>query len=295
MECVPFSSEMMEALTAPFPMTDLAIKPAAVAQDGTQALALVYADMRAYQDRLDAVVGPTNWSTDILPWGDHKVIVRLTICGVTKCATGEGDPDDVNGNCGTSAEAQAFKRACSAFQLGRYLYELPKIWGKGEGNKHHFRFTDPRQVIHDMYSKAGLLEVRHGEPRPAPQPQHQSNGHQQPVPDRLTRARQVLVEAEQQSGMPTSISDAQRGGIINRLIRCTEWDISPHEIDRIGAANGMPQLSKMRRKVNLPAVTMTQASAIIAALQKLLENQVDTTFEAAFAGTANNGTNRGGT
>jgi hypothetical protein len=28
------------------------------------------------------------------------------------------------------AEAQAFKRACSAFGLGRYLYSLPQVWAE---------------------------------------------------------------------------------------------------------------------------------------------------------------------
>src|ERR1700730_7223643 len=33
-----------------------------------------------------------------------------------------------NENAGTSAEAQAFKRACSCFGLGRYLYDLGGNW-----------------------------------------------------------------------------------------------------------------------------------------------------------------------
>ena len=28
----------------------------------------------------------------------------------------------------TSADAQAFKRACSCFGLGRYFYDIPAIW-----------------------------------------------------------------------------------------------------------------------------------------------------------------------
>src|SRR5215472_5797407 len=33
-----------------------------------------------------------------------------------------------NDNAGTAAEAQAFKRACSCFGLGRYLYDLEGQW-----------------------------------------------------------------------------------------------------------------------------------------------------------------------
>src|SRR5207237_7758434 len=31
-------------------------------------------------------------------------------------------------NAATRAEAQAFNRACSCFGLGRYLYDLDKVW-----------------------------------------------------------------------------------------------------------------------------------------------------------------------
>src|SRR4029453_17680846 len=31
-------------------------------------------------------------------------------------------------NAATAAEAQAFKRACSVFGLGRYLYDVPAVW-----------------------------------------------------------------------------------------------------------------------------------------------------------------------
>jgi hypothetical protein len=65
------------------------------------------------------VAGPAGWSIQLIPWGPARVIARLTILGVSKDASGEGDPGDPN--CGTIAEAQAKKRACAEFGLGRYL------------------------------------------------------------------------------------------------------------------------------------------------------------------------------
>jgi hypothetical protein len=58
-----------------------------------------------------------------------KVLVtcELTIFGLgSHSATGEEWADD--DNAGTSAEAQAFKRACSCFGLGRYLYYFTGTW-----------------------------------------------------------------------------------------------------------------------------------------------------------------------
>lgn len=55
------------------------------------------------------------------------VICRLTIFGLgAHSGTGEGWADDENAL--TSADAQAFKRACVSFGLGRYFYDLPQTW-----------------------------------------------------------------------------------------------------------------------------------------------------------------------
>ncbi len=58
-----------------------------------------------------------------------KVLVtcELTIFGLgSHSATGEEWADD--DNAGTAAEAQSFKRACTCFGLGRYLYYFTGTW-----------------------------------------------------------------------------------------------------------------------------------------------------------------------
>jgi hypothetical protein len=55
------------------------------------------------------------------------VTCELTIFGLgLHSATGEEWAD--NDNAGTAADAQAFKRACSCFGLGRYLYHFTGVW-----------------------------------------------------------------------------------------------------------------------------------------------------------------------
>ena len=55
------------------------------------------------------------------------VTCKVTIYGLgTHAGLGEEWAD--NDNAGTAAEAQAFKRACSCFGLGRYLYDLEGQW-----------------------------------------------------------------------------------------------------------------------------------------------------------------------
>jgi hypothetical protein len=55
------------------------------------------------------------------------VVSKVTIHGLGS-HTGVGEEWADDENAATRAEAQAFKRACACFGLGRYLYDLDKIW-----------------------------------------------------------------------------------------------------------------------------------------------------------------------
>lgn len=118
-------SQIIEALSEPFYSGYVEWKPQQVSKDGTKALAAAYVDARRYQERLDQVC--PDWSSKIELLADGRVAkVSLTIAGVTREDVGEADPSDPN--TVTTAVAQAFKRACAAFGLGRYLYFLPLAW-----------------------------------------------------------------------------------------------------------------------------------------------------------------------
>jgi len=59
--------------------------------------------------------------------GKILVTCTVTIFGLwSHCGTGEEWADGDNSM--TSADAQAFKRACSCFGLGRYFYDFPAMW-----------------------------------------------------------------------------------------------------------------------------------------------------------------------
>ena len=102
---------------------------------------VAYADSRAYQDRLNILFTPAGWtrrydrqfSGQVERGRDQKMVAKvfvtceLTIHGLgSNSSTGEAWCDDDNG--GTTAEAQAFKRAASCFGLGRYLYDVEEVW-----------------------------------------------------------------------------------------------------------------------------------------------------------------------
>ena len=106
---------------------------------------LAYADPRAYTDRLNGLFAPSGWTRDynvqMVQNFERKergatertitakivVTSKVTIYGLGT-HTGLGEEWAENDNAGTAAEAQAFKRACSCFGLGRYLYDLEGQW-----------------------------------------------------------------------------------------------------------------------------------------------------------------------
>lgn len=107
---------------------------------------VAYADQRAYTDRLNEVFGEWGWTraydvqvaqnferrapgdkTQTAVSAKVVVVSKVTIHGLGS-HTGVGEEWADDENAATRAEAQAFKRACSCFGLGRYLYDLDKMW-----------------------------------------------------------------------------------------------------------------------------------------------------------------------
>lgn len=147
--------EIIAQLSQPFDPSDIKWKPQTVDYKAKTALAVAHADPRAYIDRLNEVLGPEGWGQEFrfiateapkfikgkkawkapadapipedktVPGFKVLAICRLTINGIGVHES-TGDSDAADDNAATSAEAQAFKRACLSFGLGRYLYDLPK-------------------------------------------------------------------------------------------------------------------------------------------------------------------------
>lgn len=130
------NTEQLQTLIQPFAADVIEWKPGATTKDKTSALGLAYVDLRRYFDRLDAVA-PGDWSDDYDVLGDGTIVkCRLTIAGVTRCDVGQKDEADQNTT--TGAAAQAFKRACAKFGLGRHLYDMPQVWAEFDGGTKRF-------------------------------------------------------------------------------------------------------------------------------------------------------------
>jgi len=180
-------SQLLEALQEPFPSEYIEWKPQSVSKDGKRALAAAYVDARRYQERLDLVC--PGWSSHIELLANGQVAkVAITIAGVTREDVGEASGEDAN--TVTTAVAQAFKRACAAFGLGRYLYFLPQVWCDYDAEKRRI-VNPPRLPFWALpeAEKQALLEARASfQPQSAPQAE--------PEPEPQSAPAEASAEAE---------------------------------------------------------------------------------------------------
>lgn len=126
-----WSPELVAALEEPFAPGDHKDKT----QGGTS---ITFVDVHKYKERLNATVGPHGWSCTVRlePIGGKLIAtVALTVLGVTKENVGDEvevpeknakGNEKIIGGPATNSYAQAFKRSCSDFGLGAYLYDEAK-------------------------------------------------------------------------------------------------------------------------------------------------------------------------
>lgn len=130
-------------LAEPFDPTEIKWRVTHTNKNGSRAAVIAFADPRAYTDRLNQLFTPTGWTRTyevstissvtrmkkdkLIQTGKVLVTCILTITGLG-CHSGSGEEWADEENAMTSAEAQSFKRACSVFGLGRYLYNFTEMW-----------------------------------------------------------------------------------------------------------------------------------------------------------------------
>src|ERR1700733_13613548 len=136
-------ADVLLRLEEPFDKNEVKWLVAATSRDGRKGRVTPYANPRAYTDRLNEVLTASGWTRQYtvhtispvtrlkkdktIQTGKVLVTCTLIINGVgSHSGSGEEWADDENAM--TSAEAQAFKRACTCFGLGRYFYSFAEMW-----------------------------------------------------------------------------------------------------------------------------------------------------------------------
>jgi hypothetical protein len=135
--------KLFARLELPFDPAQIKWRVMRTSDDRRSGAILPFADPRAYTDRLNQLFTPAGWTREYtistvpsLTRVDRgKVIVTSKVLVATAVTisrlgshTGTGEEWADRENAVTAADAQAFKRACSCFGLGRYLYRFEETW-----------------------------------------------------------------------------------------------------------------------------------------------------------------------
>ena len=134
---------LVKELEVPFSPNQVQWRVTNTAKDRKRGQVVPYADPRAYADRLNALFTPQGWTREYrvetlsnitrIKGGESVITGKILVtCTVTIIGlwshSGTGEEWAEDSNAMTAADAQAFKRACSCFGLGRYLYEFHGSW-----------------------------------------------------------------------------------------------------------------------------------------------------------------------
>ena len=156
-------NDLQVALAQPFAPSAITWKPGASKEN--KCMAMAYADLRAYMERLDDICG-MEWTVKYEPWGDNRIIAHSDHRRHHRCSTGEMEAqDEKTGIGGTVAEAQAFKRAAAMFGLGRYLYDLPSVWVEFDAQRKRITEAGQRELDNrykDWYKRHTTQKAQNG-------------------------------------------------------------------------------------------------------------------------------------
>ena len=120
----------LEPLREPFSQHDVKYRVGRVAPDGASGILFLYVDARACQDRLDSVLGVGGWHShmSLVPLREGAVLfcrLAATLDGISVRRTDCCEITDLADS--KAAASTAFKRACAALGVGRYLYDVGEI------------------------------------------------------------------------------------------------------------------------------------------------------------------------
>lgn len=127
--------EILDKLKQPFDSNDIEwrISRSGKKQNGeVWATAVAYIEARAAQERLDQVVGAENWKIEYefisVPDLAPGIIGKLSINGPNGWVTKSDGSDQSDTESFKGGLSGAFKRVCSVWGIGRYLYNLTESY-----------------------------------------------------------------------------------------------------------------------------------------------------------------------
>ena len=204
-DLTPEQQDQLRRLAVPFHPNDISWRVTNTTQDKSRGCVIPYGDQRAYTDRLNAIFSPAGWTrtydvTTLSPVTrvkrdktiqTGKVIVTcvVSIAGLG-AHTGSGEMWADDDNAMTRAGAQAFRRGCSCFGLGRYFYNFAEMWVDLD------KFGKPKSVptLPKWALPEGVVPINQQAQRSQAGPQSVAQGSARPTAEALPPARQQQTQ-----------------------------------------------------------------------------------------------------
>lgn len=265
---VPQPDALFTQLAEPFDPSEIKWRVTHTTQDGSRGAIIAFADPRAYTDRLNQILTPTGWTRtyDVstvsavtrmkrdkaIQSGKVLVTCTLTIHGLG-CHAGSGEDWADEPNAMTKSEAQAFKRACTCFGLGRYLYNFAEMWVPLNEHRQPLQLpTLPQWALPKPGAAAGKRSAASG-PRP-------------PVVQRGPVDQETTAKIE---GFRRILGDSIYGEILWRIARARRADEIPNAQLQVETADAVERAARGIRKAHSLAEVVgdTQFVSVLDGLQ----------------------------
>ncbi|HEY0308142.1 MAG TPA: Rad52/Rad22 family DNA repair protein [Acidobacteriaceae bacterium] len=263
----PGLDALLAQLAEPFDPSEIKWRVTHTTQDGRRGAVIAFADPRAYTDRLNQIFTPSGWTRTynvstvsaisrmkrdkVIPTGKVLATCTLTIQGIG-CHTGSGEAWADEQNAMTAAEAQAFKRACTCFGLGRYLYNFAEMWVPLNEHRQPLQIpTLPKWALPKPGSLAGKNNAATG-PRP-------------PVVQRGPIDQKTTAKIE---GFRRILGDPIYGEILRRVAQASRANAIPNAQLQLSVADVMERASRGIRKAHSLAEEVGD-TAFVSALDRL--------------------------
>ena len=225
--------ELGEKLRRPFDPNDVDFRvQGRVSEQTGKGQVVAYIDARLVQDRLDAVVGPGEWTFEwepiVVEKGDVQVAKgTLTIHGVAKSDVGTASNFEASKGC----VSDALKRAAVHFGIGRYLYDIPASWVQADPK--NGRISDevlrglraklprpdgaqPQPTLPAFTAKPPVIHAPADEPVATPTPTAKP-ARQFATPQQWTAIHNLCEKTRAIPPEPGSITTEQAGALIAEL------------------------------------------------------------------------------
>jgi hypothetical protein len=265
---VPQPDALFTQLAEPFDPSEIKWRVTHTTQDGSRGAIIAFADPRAYTDRLNQIFTPTGWTRtyDVstvsavsrmkrdkaIQSGKVLVTCTLTIHGLG-CHAGSGEDWADEPNAMTKSEAQAFKRACTCFGLGRYLYNFAEMWVALNEHRQPLQLpTLPQWALPKPGAAAGKSSAASG-PRP-------------PVVQRGPVDQETTAKIE---GFRRILGDSIYGEILWRIAHARRADAIPNAQPQVETADAVERAARGIRKAHSLAEVVgdTQFVSVLDGLQ----------------------------